>query len=159
METSLLNRTNQSVAGNASNSWARVEFTEDEWKLVKATWDKLVVESKIVRGQKPPVMKNFTTLIKALRKVNHDFKERFEQTLPSRSKKYKSLHAFIRRRSKATDGGEDESMATSQASNTFLFDPDDEDLDVLFDDQPSLHQSPLRSSFMDTPEYEQEPFS
>ena len=35
--------------------WASCHFSDEEWKTIKATWERLVEEEKLVFGQKPPV--------------------------------------------------------------------------------------------------------
>ena len=43
--------------------WAACHFTEEEWHLVQATWQRLVEEEKLVFGHKPPVRSNMERVI------------------------------------------------------------------------------------------------
>ena len=129
-------------------NWPHVSFTRSEWELVTTTWDRLVEECKVVRGRKPTIMKNFEALIRGLKASDDDLKRHLQQPLKASCKKYKALHYYISKKSKMANA--DESSETSQQS--FQNQTGLTDEQILFGEQPSIHQSQLHSSLVDSPE-------
>ena len=72
--------------------WAHCHFSEEEWKMVLATWQRLVEEEKLVFGHKPPIKSNMERLIFELKNSDSEFKKKFGTGFPAGSKKYKRLY-------------------------------------------------------------------
>ena len=91
--------------------WLLEPFTDPEWEIVRATWNKLALEDKVVYGPKAPIIKNMLAMINLLLKENKGWPMDAKQGFFPRTSKYKGLHGFISRKSKALS---DDSQLLSQ---------------------------------------------
>ena len=127
--------------------WAACHFTEEEWHLVQATWQRLVEEEKLVFGHKPPVRGNMERLVEELKKSDQDFRKNHRTGFPAGSKKYRRLYNFVDRQSKKESGHASESSVLSIRSAR---EPNHETTSLYFGDAPPISQSQLvASSFQD----------
>ena len=81
--------------------WLLEPFTNPELVIIRATWNKLASESKVVYGPKAPIIKNMLAMINLLMKENKGWPMDAKQGFFPNTSKYKGLHAFVSRKSKA----------------------------------------------------------
>ena len=80
--------------------WQMTRFMNEEMDVIKNVWRVLVEDQKIVFGKHPPAKKNMDRLIRELKGVADDWKEKLSLPLPSTSTKYRALLQWVTRKSK-----------------------------------------------------------